>query len=97
MSPRLMAGNLVVRALRAAAKALFTAEGLARELGTSLGEAEALIGALIAHGYLREVEIQCCTSCPLSAACPAARAWQARVYVVTEKGLKLLSGGRSES
>jgi len=87
--------TLLREALRTASEGPFTASALAERLGVTPGEAEALIGALLAHGYLREVRPQLCEACPLKASCPALRAGSARFYEITERGRALLRAPRS--
>lgn len=86
---------LVREALRVALEGPFTASALAERLGIAVGEAEALIGALLAHGYLREVEPRLCDACPLKVSCPALRMGGARFYEITERGRALLRAPRS--
>ena len=60
---------------------------LAAKLKTSLREAELLIGALLAHGYIKEEEIESCDKCPLHALCPyAGRAQPRSIYYLTLRG-----------
>jgi len=82
---------LLARALRAMARGPFTPQTLARALGIGVREAEALIGALLAHGYLREVEPSVCASCPLSSVCRPPQSEDTRVYELTERGLRLIA------
>jgi hypothetical protein len=86
---------LLREALKVALEGPFTVAALAERLGVTLGEAEALVGALLAHGYLREVEPRLCEACPLRASCPAPRAAGVKLYEVTERGRALLRAPRS--
>ncbi len=65
----------------------FTPRKLSKVLGISLSEAEAVIGALLSHGYIAEVNLGVCVGCPLSGACKMSRG---RIYAITEKGRKFL-------
>lgn len=78
-------------ALRAALRGALTPERLAGELGVTIGEAEALIGALLSHGYLEELRPKSCASCPLASTCGVGGRCSLRVYVLTKKGRRLLS------
>lgn len=86
---------LIRRALKVALEGPFTVTTLAERLGVAPGEAEALVGALLAHGYLREVEPALCSACPLRGSCRAVDAAGAKLYEVTDKGHALLRGARS--
>jgi len=77
-------------ALRAALRGPLTSERLAKELGLTVGEAEALIGALLSHGYLEEVKPRSCASCPLALTCGIRERCSVRIYVLTRKGRRLL-------
>jgi len=81
--------NLLRKAVEAMSRGPFTSDSLARELGIPAREAEALIGALLAHGYLREVEWSTCASCPLSGSCTARNLKGVKVYELTGKAAKL--------
>jgi len=87
--------RLIREALRVALEGPFTTATLAGKLGITLSEAEALVGALLAHGYLREVEPALCSACPLRASCRVVGAAGSRLYEVTERGLALLRGAQS--
>ena len=73
--------------LELASQGPFTPKKLSKALGISLSEAEAVIGALLSHGYIAEVKLYACVDCPLSSACKMGRG---RIYAITEKGRKLL-------
>lgn len=89
--------ELVERALKLAAAGPFTAPLLAEKLGIGLGEAEALVGALLAHGYVREVKPSDCASCFLRGVCGVRLTRGVRVYELTGKGLQLIGGRASPS
>ena len=88
--------HLIREALRIALEGPFTAATLAGKLGVTPSEAEALVGALLAHGYLREVDREYCSACPLRASCRVVGTAGSRLYEVTEKGRALLRGARSK-
>ena len=82
---------MIERVLKLLDRGPLTSAKLARELGISFTEAEALIGALLAHGYLREIRVQSCSSCPLAKMCDMSHMCNFRVYVITEKGRQAVS------
>ncbi|MEM1508499.1 MAG: hypothetical protein QXY49_05600 [Thermofilaceae archaeon] len=71
------------------AKGPITLSEVARQLGVQLSEAESAIGALLAHGYLREIKAKPCSSCPVTLACKIGRKGL-RTFELTEKGAALL-------
>lgn len=75
------------KVLSTVAKGPTTLAEVARQLEVRLNEAESIIGALLAHGYLKEVEIGSCSSCPLASAC---KIGGPRLFRLTEKGMALL-------
>lgn len=81
--------------LKLAASNPFTPSQLAKKLGIELGEAEALIGTLLAHGYLREVRPESCAPCPFKRACGFSPLRGARVYELTEKGRRIIESEAS--
>ncbi|RLF05010.1 MAG: DNA-binding protein [Thermoprotei archaeon] len=83
------------KALRAALKGPLTPERLAEELGITVEEAEALIGALLSHGYLEELRPRSCASCPLAPICGVRGKCSVKIYMLTKKGRRLLSDAPS--
>ncbi len=82
--------DLLREALSAAREGPLTPQALAERLGLSRGEVEALIGALLSHGYVREVGAAQCAACPLKG-CPLRGAvGSVRVYELTERGRRLI-------
>lgn len=88
--------HLIREALRTALEGPFTTATLADKLGVTISEAEALVGALLAHGYLREVDRELCSACPLRASCRVVGTAGSRLYEVTEKGRALLRGAQNK-
>lgn len=80
-----MESELLRRALEVVSRGPVTKEVLASKLGVSYSEAEALVGALLAHGLVREVDPSLCASCPLAGRCPAKAIRGVKVYELTEK------------
>ncbi len=82
------------KVLSTVAKGPATLTEVAKQLGVQLSEAESIIGALLAHGYLEEVEIGPCSLCPLASAC---KTGGPRLFRLTERGMALLRrrGGRN--
>lgn len=83
-----MHADLLRRAIEVMSKGPFTTDMLARELSISIEEADALIGALLAHGYLRQVEESTCKKCPLSGRCPASLLRGVKLYELTGKAAR---------
>ncbi|MCX8180020.1 MAG: DUF4423 domain-containing protein [Thermofilaceae archaeon] len=84
--------RLIREALKVMGEEPFTPASLARRLKISPGEAESIVGALLAHGFLKLVKSDLCMECPLKASCGANQLTGALVYELTEKGRKLVSG-----
>lgn len=79
------------KVLSTMAKGPITPSEVARQLGMQPSEAESVIGALLAHGYLREVKEKPCSSCPVAFACKMGGKGL-RTFELTEKGMALLRG-----
>lgn len=83
--------SLLKEVLCVAREGPLTPQTLVERLGVSREEAEALIGALLSHGYIREVNAELCPSCPLKSGCPlSGRIGSIKVYELTEKGRSLI-------
>ncbi|MEM0119474.1 MAG: hypothetical protein QXJ38_03705 [Thermofilaceae archaeon] len=87
--------RLLREVLKLAAYGPLTLSQLAEKLGVGVGEAEALIGALLAHSYLREVEPMDCAACPLRGVCAVNVTRGVRVFELTEKGRRVIERGAS--
>ena len=83
--------NLLREVLSVAKEGPLTLQTVIDRLGLSKEEAEALLGALLSHGYIREVDVELCSACPLKVSCPlSGRARSVKIYELTPKGRSLI-------
>lgn len=85
-----MVPDLLIKVLKVMVAGPATVRSIAENLQIKIGEAEALIGVLLAHGYLREASPLACASCPMARSCQARWPEGVRVYEITEKGRRLI-------
>ena len=80
--------SLIEEALRILCHSgLISAYLISAKLGISVSEAESIIGALLAEGYLKAKKIKSCGSCPLKNICPfAGKAKPREIYYLTNRG-----------